>query len=191
MISEYIAVGKFLPYWQTGVFLIVALIAGKLAYKAKIRHAREKQSKSLKRAEGGILSPETLRIARQIESILAAVISNIDATAKLADTLILNAQCFENPAIRRRVASPPFFSITPQLDKLRPEITETYLQLCDKISDFRTATTGISPSRLQNELEALREIVLSLQGEISENRHQPQIFSTEVSSTTEVVAQSA
>lgn len=191
MISEYIAVGKLLPYWQTGVFLLVALIVGKFTYKAKIRHGREKQNKSSTQADSGILAPEALRIVRRIEGILAAVTSNIDATTKLADTLIQNAECFEDSAIRRRVASPPFFSIIPQLEKLRPEITETYLQLCDKISDFRTATSGISRRRLQNELEALRKIVLGLQGEISENRHQPRSFSTDIRSATEVVAQSA
>ena len=181
-------VGKFLPHWQTGLVLIVALIAGTIAYKVKVGHGRDRHNKSLKQAESGILAHETLRIARQVEGILATVIANIDAAAKLADTLILTEQ---DTAIRQRVASPPLFSTAPQLDKLRPEITKTYLQLCDGISDFRTETTQTSPGRLQNELEAIRKTVQILQGEISESRDQAQSVLGAVPSVTEVVAQSA
>jgi hypothetical protein len=191
MISEYMEVGKFLPHWQTGVLLTVALIAGTIAYKARVGHAREKHNESSKRAESGILAHETLRIARQVEGILAAVIANIDATAKLADTLIFNAQ---DTAIRQRVASPPLFSTVPRLDKLRPEITKTYLQLCDGISDFRTETSQTSTDRLQNELGALREIVQILRSEISESRDQAQSVlaaTPRASEVPEVVAQSA
>ena len=191
MISEYMEVGKFLPHWQTSVLLIAALIAGTIAYKAKAERARARHDKGLKRAESGIPAHEILRIARRIESILAAVIGNIDATAKLADSFLLDAQGFKDTAIRQRVASPPLFSTAPQLDKLRPEITKTYLQLCDGISDFRTETAQASPNRLQNELEAIRKIVHILQREISESRDQAQSILAEAPSAIEVVAQSA
>ena len=190
MISEYMDVGKFLPHWQIAFVLIVALIVGTVAYKAKVGHAREKQNKALQRAESGAQAVETLKMAGQIEGILSTVIDNIDATAKLADTWVINAQNFEAPAIRRRVASPPLFSLTPQLDKLGPEISKSYLQLCDQISAFRTEPAQAGSSGLQHELELLRKITQPLQRAISESRDHAQDILTEAPSVTGVVAQS-
>ena len=182
MTSEYIEVGQFLPHWQTGALLIVALIAGKIAYRAKVERTREKQNNVLKRAESAAQARDTLRVARQIDDVLTTVINNIDATAKLADTWIRGAQCFEDPAIRRRVASPPLFSVAPHLDTLGSDLGKTYLRLADEISAFRTEPTQASPSRLPNELAALLKIVETLQGEIAERRHQAQSAAAEASS---------
>ena len=174
MISEFLEVGTFAPHWRSGVMVFVGLIASKIAYNAKVSYTRKKQDKALKRAENGARARITLRIAHQVDDVLSTALNNIDATSKLADIWISNGQCFEDQAIRRRLASPPVFSIAPQLDKLGIETAKTYLQLCDKISEFRTSMAGTGSTRLHNELQVLHKFVLLLQEKISEVRRQAQ-----------------
>jgi len=188
MISEYMEVGTFLSHWQAGVAVITVLVTGIVAYTMGIEQARAKQNKALKQAERSNLAQETLSIARLIDGVLVTVASNIDAAAKLADT---GTKVCDDQILRRRLASPPLFSVAAQLDKRATGISKTYLLLCDKISEFRTETIETSPARLQSELEALRKIVRALQEEISDSDKRAQSVLVETISAADVVTKVA